>query len=534
MQKNNLLPQRPLRTAIEWMSTKLQAVPPELRIVLMTIILGFITHGFVYANTLLGHDNIHLYASGLNAVRWSSQLFYFLRAGLQLPWVIGLISLLELGIVNVLLERLFDLRRLSTQLLLLITVLTFPSVIAFHNYGSVDLFTGALLLSVLSVYLSNRKGVVNLFLSIACLTVSIATYQAYISTAATLMLLLLLARLTIGQEKTKAVLLDAIKALVILVASIAIYYTITMKLTQVGVAGVTSYRNQDMMGIFTLDQLLGWIKEAYKTVRDYYLSAALNPLPLWVAVLQLTCLAVVAFFSIARLFREHFFKKPGCVFLAIVFVALLPLAINAIQVLNSGFTPHLLMTFAFIAPWLFVLQYGEWLLDERSASQNRSSAVPKIASVVCALMVCMNAFYGYILANADYVGRKMNYDASLSLATRLVSRIESVPGYRLDTPVIFVGSLFAPYYASQRQGFEMANAVVGSTSNSGQAMTYNDEYGSTIQWFIRTALSSNMVFVPDRDIDIYRNNKDVMAMNAYPANDCCLWVGNVLVMKLSD
>lgn len=519
------------RRLVKWLAN----MPSITRIMLMTIAFGMLTHGFVYCNTLIGHDNIKLFSAYvISPPRWSTQLFYFYRAYLQLPWVIGAVTLLELGMINVLLARLFSIKRLMLQFLLVITVVTFPSVISFHNFGAVDLFTGSLLFSVLAVYLFQKSGLWSFLGSIVCLIISIASYQAFVCTASVLMLLVLLNRLIIGPTSVKAVLLSCLKAFVIIVFSIIVYYITFRLLVSATDYTVTTYRNQNEMGVFSVGQLLQWVKASYKTVLRYYISAGLNPLPIWISVLQLFAVALITVFLFVRLIKLGFTKQPSRIILTILLVALLPLAMNAIQVFNSGLEPHLLMTFAFIAPWLFVLQYGEWLLDEHPASQSRSSAVPKIASMVCALMICMNAFYGYILANADYVCRKMNYDASLSLATRLVSRIESVPGYRLDTPVIFVGSLFAPYYASQRKGFEMANAVVGSTSNSGQAMTYNDEYGSTIQWFIRTALSSNMVFVPDGDIDIYRNNQDVIAMNAYPASDCCLWVGDVLVMKLSD
>ena len=532
MQKKDLAVQHPFRSTIEWTNMKLRAVPTELRIVLMTLVLGFITHGFVYANTLFGHDNIHLYASGFNAVRWSSQLFYVVRAGLQLPWVIGLISLLELGIVNVLLTRMFALHRLSTQLLLIVTMITFPSVIAFHNYGSIDLFTGALLFSVLAVYLSTRKGFNSLLLSVVFLTISIATYQAFVCTATTLMLLLLLARLTIRRDDTRAVLLDAIKALVTLCSSIALYYLISIMLTQAGVLGATSYRNQNEMGIFTVSQLIGWIKEAYMTVRDYYISATLNPLPLWVSFLQLTCLAVVAFTSIIRLFRERFFHKPGRLFLALVIVALLPLSINGIQVLNNGLVPHLLMTFAFIAPWWFVLQYGEWLLDQPQPCKIKLP-LKKALSILCVALISLNAFYGYILANADYVARKMNYDASISLATRLIDRIENIKGYTPTTPVMIVGNLWSNYASKPRLGFELANNITGCFASTGQAMTYNDALGSTIQWFISEVLSSTMVFVPSNQMDQYMSMEQVARLQSFPENNCYTWIADVLVLKLS-
>ena len=522
------------RTAVRWGIERIQAIPQAARIMVFTLISGFITHGFFYANTLLAHDCIKPYGAYFSVLRWSTLLFYFPRAFLLLPWVIGLISMVELGVVNILIARMFSIRKPGNQFLLVITTVTFPSVIAFHNFGAVDLFTGSLMFAVIAAYFFSKKGIGNVLLSIAFLTISVASYQAFLCTAAALMLMLLLTQVTIRREKLKSVFLNAGKAFLILACSVVIYFIVYLVLKSLGLPGATDYRNQDAIGVFTVQNLWDWTRQTYKTALVYYLGDQPNPIPLFFQVFQLICIVVVVISTISRLRKQGVFKEPVRLMLAILIVLLLPLAINAIQLLNNGNIPHQLMTFAFIVPWILVLQYGEWLMEQPEQKKAFSKKLKKGLAILCTVLICSNAYYCYIVANADYMNRKLNYDASLSLATRIVDRIENIEGYTPKTPVVFTGQLFKGYLTHARLGFDLVYDVVASYCYTGQAMTYNNAYGSTVQWFITTVLSSDMQFVPAEQIEYYSNLESVKNLERFPEQNCYTWVDGVLVLKLNN
>jgi len=430
--------------------------------------------------------------------------------------------------------RILSLRRLTSQFLLIITVLTYPSVVAFHNFGAVDLFTGALLLSVVSIYFLQYKGYGFLALSILSLTVSIATYQAFVSVTSVLILILLLEKLTIRKDNIKVIVLSALKGFMVLVVSVALYYFVYRILDRLGLPGTTTYLNQDQIGHFVVADLPVWLLKTYVSVfryifgKGFQLSYIIQKYP------QIICIGIVTLFAVIRLAKEGFFKQPTRVLLTLIILGLLPFAMNTIQFLSGGVFPHLLMTFAFIGPWLLVLQYGDWLFRELSAVRQKKILLRKCCAAICVILLCANAFYGYIVANADYVNRKMNYDASLSLATRIVDRIETIDGYMPETPVMIVGSLLSGYNTKQREGFELTNSITGSFSKTGQAMTYNDEYGSTIQWFISTVISTNMMFISVDELENYQKLDSVINLQSFPGKNCYTWVGNVLVFKVND
>jgi len=83
MQVKELAAADSIQNALNWLTSRLCATPLELRIILLTLCFGYITHGFVYANTLLGHDNILLYNLSFSSLRWAAFLFYSVRAFLQ-------------------------------------------------------------------------------------------------------------------------------------------------------------------------------------------------------------------------------------------------------------------------------------------------------------------------------------------------------------------------------------------------------------------------------------------------------------------
>ena len=518
-------------------SQTVMAWPEGLRILIFTMGMGFLTHGFVYANTLFAHDNTRPFNDAFSALRWSSPFFYAPRAFLQMPWVIGLITLAELSAVVYLLARSLSIRHVLGQFLLSAVVITFPSVICFHNYGNVDLYTGPLLLSIAAAVLANRKGFWNALFAVLLLCLSLGTYQAFVSMTASLMLLFLLRDMLIRRSTARLAVRKGLKFIAVLAASVILSYLVYRIFSHFSDAsGVTGYRSEDQLGHFSPAELLQWLWETYKTVFYYMIptSHSLYPFPIWVMGMQWVCILAVGIASVLRLIREGFFRHPAGVCLSLALLLLLPAAINLIQLLNNGYQPHLLMMFAFITPWLLVLQYGEWALRQLP-EVSHPSRIPlkRCLAGLCAVLICVSSYYGYVVANADYLSRKLNYDASLSLATRILGKIEAIDGFTKATPVIFIGDVYSSGDANPRDGFEICHTMMAGLSRDGQAMTYNDSLGSTVEWFINGILSAGMNIVDCSQIAHYTELAAGQSVPAFPQNGCYFWADGVLVFKLS-
>ena len=149
-----------------------------------------------------------------------------------------------------------------------------------------------------------------------------------------------------------------------------------------------------------------------------------------------------------------------------------------------------------------------------------------------------------IISNINRYGIKNNVREIVSQQTTDINRmfntyddsndLENIDGYTPETPVMIVGNISTGYTAKQREGFEFVNSITGSFTKTGQAMTYNDEFGSTTQWFISIVLSSNMVFIPADEIEQYKGLDSVINLQEFPDKNCYTWVGDILVFKINN
>ena len=511
---------------------KLSAMSEVLRIFLFTFVIGLASHGFAYSNTTFGHDALYLYTADFAlGMTWSRKLFEMFRGFLLMPWVIGLFTLVIVSLICFSLVRLLNVRHWPAQLLLVGIMVTYPAMTAFHNFFA-DLFTWSLLLSVWSVTLASRKGWVSWAGSIVLLTVSIGNYAAFISMAAALMVIVLLRDVLLGDGNLKPIILKGLKFLAILAISIALYVAIFSLIHAIeGNPAITEYRGKDQMLSIQPHLIPRWVRAAYIHVLKCLFAVNYLPAfsswggyPLWVRVLLFISIIVITGRMAVQLFRNGFFKKPLHIALCAVLLGLLPLAMNAIMVLERGKIPHGLMTYAYIAPFLLVIQYGEQL-HEASARElhPKGKWLNVMLSAVCAACMALTGYYGFIAANANHLAFKLDYDASISLATRIMDRVQTTEGYTLETPVWFAGNIAGNPDANPREGF-----VQYYTSGQGQAMSFDQ----CTEWFMKFILSSGMNIIGSQPELDEAQVKVVKQLPTFPAMDCYTWIDNVLVFRV--
>ena len=90
------------QNAFQWPALPLPKLSPRFRLAFLTACLvGFLTHLYLFTNTLLNHDSIHSLFTDNNVLssgRWSAQLLSSFSTFFQMPVVIGLISILALAV----------------------------------------------------------------------------------------------------------------------------------------------------------------------------------------------------------------------------------------------------------------------------------------------------------------------------------------------------------------------------------------------------------------------------------------------------
>jgi len=114
-------------------------------------------------------------------------------------------------------------------------------------------------------------------------------------------------------------------------------------------------------------------------------------------------------------------------------IILLPMGANVIRLLNSEV--HDLMVYAVWILYIFpILLWQSYYKEEKRRGGVR-------ITLVCGLLLCFIIFNNIQVANAVYVYKKLEYDATISVMTNVLYDIEHQEGYiEGETPVIFIGT----------------------------------------------------------------------------------------------
>jgi len=133
-----------------------------------------------------------------------------------------------------------------------------------------------------------------------------------------------------------------------------------------------------------------------------------------------------------------------------------------------------------------------------------------------------------VFSNQVYLKKNLEFEATLSLSSRVIQRAEETEGYRPGfTPVAIIGTPEESVFSVQRRGFEHLAALDAASAN--YAVTSEDE----MIWYCWEVLGYPASFVSSYELSLLRENDTVMSMPAFPAEGCCAFVGDTLVIRLN-
>ena len=223
---------------------------------LAALFTGLLAHGFAFTNKLLNHDEIEsLFGKGATVTsgRWGLELVKVLFPDWSMPWIYGIISVVLLAVSVCLIVRILGIQSKPLQALLGALMLAFPSVTGtFCFMFTSSSYALAFLFAVGSVYVYRFLRKLRLPLSAVLLVAALGIYQAYISVAACLYMLLMIEDTLDKDSSPVQIVLFGLKALALMAVSIAIYYGITQLVFLVTGAEFNSYVTDNVNGSVSL------------------------------------------------------------------------------------------------------------------------------------------------------------------------------------------------------------------------------------------------------------------------------------------
>lgn len=406
------------------------------------LVTGYLVHLYAFTNVIPNSDGLsrvfdlqQMTISG----RWFLHYASALNDYTQMPAVIGLLSLLFLGLAAVLTVELLSIRSKVLAGLTGAVMAAFPCL----GYTFLYMFTAsayclAIFLAVLSVWLAKRGGVCWLA-GVFLLSLAMGTYQAYVTVAIALSLLVILRRTLTPDADFGGTVRLGVRLAGYLAAGAVLYYGILLVFLRVKDLELLSYLGMNAAGAgYPFASLPGLVLTAYKqVVAFFFVAGSANAFTsLWMVVLDLIALALGLVFFARQMGDKGLWKEAWRPAGALAMVALLPLGVNFGQIISPYSVPTPLMKYSFVVIYLAVLMMAD-LTEGETGFDQRRGAVGAAAVVWAAALLLFSLNTNNLL----YTASAQAHRATESYATRLLARIEGCPGYRQEMEIVVVGAI---------------------------------------------------------------------------------------------
>lgn len=485
-----------------------------------TLIAGLLAYGYAFTNKLPNPDDVFwLFNKGatLASGRWGLPPLSVLFPDYSMPWIYGIFTLLLLAVAICLILKLFHIQNPIIQLLLAAVMVTFPSQICTYTYMfTACAYAVAFLLSVGSVALLRRGRWPQILAGFGCLIYSVAIYQAYVSIAATLLILLLIQDLLTTNESVPRLFRRGVGYVLFLAGAMGCYWLITRLLLHAAGTWLGAYASYALT--FTPDTLLEGIHTAYIAFRDIFLHSYHGLIPTFLSrCVHLVCLLAVTAELVLRAFRGK--DLPRALLLAFL-VAVLPLGMNCMFLLFNPDAIHTLVLYSFSGLYiLFAILLEDWQPNTSKLLTVLRSLVRE-GLVVSLLVITLTNIY---IANESYLYMHLAYENTMAVTTTVYAQISARPDYTPDTQVALMGKWSPPEYYEQYfsrlknlKGTEAVDPTIYSVEN-----------------FWKYYCSFPITMPEKQELEALYQSEAYLAMPVWPNAGSVDKIGDIIVVKFS-
>ena len=393
---------------------------------------------------------------------------------IQAPALIGFFALLFLSMAAGLTVSLLRIRRIGIGALCGALMSVFPSV----AYTFLYMFTASaycfgILLAVLSVWLVSRYKYGFLFAApvLAC---AIGTYQAYLAVAASLALIRVLLDALESGRSAGAIIRQGLRSLLFLLLSLGLYALILWVFLRIKELELLDYRGISTFGGKGLRELYSELGETYRIFLQYYLVPhrfANYTTP--AAVVGNAVLMLTGLWAMLRLiYRNGCYRRFGVLGLTVLLFLLLPLALNLTSLMGFAMP---IMRYALVLSYVLALALVDRAalpVPEAGAEKTAKKAEHRqqrladcwtrwIAACAAALLL----IHSFQIDNLAYTVSLQAHRATESFATRLVERVESLPGYQNGMQVVIIGGFPSNIYHNNIEAYALVQDYSDSSTS---------------------------------------------------------------------
>lgn len=493
-----------------------------------TLVCSLIAHGFLFANEFFSHDSLfYLSVDSPIPFRYSIEVgrfFLYSYEGLRghttyAPWLIGMLFILWMTFCAIFLVRLLNIQSTSGIILasgLLCTSTTLTATGATYFY-CLDEYALALTFAVAAIWLFQRRAVL---LGALCIILSMGLYQAYFCTALVLAFFCVI-QLISKNRPLSEVIRQGVYYLITLFLSFCLYYmawTVLCVLFHQEKARLS----ETLFGA-DLFALLTSIKDAWIHFFSQYLLNGQEILGALYPAVGILIIFAVLYWSLSYfLSKDAPLSNKVLLLLAFVFM---PVALNISEVMFPNNRADLI-SFQTCLLFIFLVCCREHPPALRiSPRRYRAAALA---------LLCLVFWRNVIFSNQAYLQKELVKSSTISLVTRVISRVEAVDGYQPnETPVLFYpyGSFNnAPNLVKYVNTFRFEEI----TSHTGLDISHSAASTGNLWRYIYYYLNWPMAIIEWPDDNTLTDDElaTVEAMPVFPAEGSVAFVGEKVVVKL--
>lgn len=513
--------------------TKIMAGEEKRRLagcVVLVFLLGMLAHGYVFFQDSFSHDSLNAFYADGEENAWMISLGRFMvpayravfRGDMALPWLIGVLTMVWLGLAVYLVGRLFRLRSwlsLGLTAAVFITNRTVTAWAATYIFLMDIVCLGILLATAAAVlWREHPRG---MLLGVPLVALSLGLYQSNISVVITLLMLVSILELVDGAD-VKQVLLRGISGIGMILGG-GVVYAVCNKLVQLA-TGVEASQTGNSLSMMTEAgiSLFERIKAPYFQTKVALLQPVSN-WPLGVTEAATVLLALAAVVLVIGALRRN---RVGLCALALcgVLTVLLPVGMEVSAALAGR--SHDLMHFAVWFLFLFVVVLLERYLPEWKGGREKLFARISVALLLCVL------WNNVVVANTLYVKKDLEQEGAVSVMTRVVDRMEQTEGYEPGvTPVAFIGKRGA---WTAMEGFEDYIPITGAGNSSPITGINGNNFFNTYDAFFTYVLNEPVRFCEEALRQSLMEDPQVIDMPVFPAEGSVELLDGVMVVKMGN
>lgn len=502
-------------------------IKPEWKLAFYSsVIIGLIVHLFVFTNRLMNHDSLHNIYNTQAKVQ-SGRFFLGPASGISsyfdLPWIIGLLSILFLAFAVICIVELFELRKTLSIIIVSGLVVGFPSVTATFSYMyTADGYMLGAFFALLAILLT-KKYKFGFIFGAFLLCISIGIYQANLSVVLAFSILWLFREVLCFNISNKNLFVYVTKFGAMTIFGLSLYYVAYKIYTTVYSINMTSYQGLDKVGQLSLEiipkrvfQMKEQLKEFF--FRGFFTFYDVNLFEVLNVLIILTIVVVIIYLIIKQKIYKDFVKLP----VIILLIASLPFAYYIVYFISPDAFYHMLMLFSLSSVYIFLILIYDTV---DSTNPNKFQVVSSWLTVI---LLSVTVFNFALIANITYFNMEVRYEKSAALVNRILDRIEHLDNYEEIENLAVIGKV-SMY--SELSSVTIPNSVPPMMGALGETFLAGPYH---YQAMLENYFGFKLELVSEEELAVIKESKEFLEMDIWPAASSVRSIGETVIIKFAE